>query len=68
LESLHAPNSTITVNISVVYKRVTWLQFRILKVKVKVKVKVKLSLCFFLTKHHAVEVYWGREGIAPMHF
>jgi hypothetical protein len=23
--------------------------------------KVKLSLCFFLTKHHAMKVYWGVE-------
>jgi hypothetical protein len=23
------------------------------------QVKVKLSLCFFLTEHHIVKVYWG---------
>jgi hypothetical protein len=34
-------------------------------IKVKVKVKVKLSLCFFLTKHHAMKAYWGSGGIAP---
>jgi hypothetical protein len=28
-----------------------------------IKVKVKLSLC--LTKHHAMEAYWGSGGIAP---
>jgi hypothetical protein len=28
-------------------------------------VKVKLSLCFFLTKHHALKAYWGSGSIAP---
>jgi hypothetical protein len=28
-------------------------------------VKVKLSLCF-LTKHHAMKVYWGSGCIAPL--
>jgi hypothetical protein len=27
----------------------------------KVKLKIKLSLCFFLTKHHAMKAYWGVE-------
>jgi hypothetical protein len=29
--------------------------------EVCIKVKVKLFLCFFLTEHHAVKVYWGVE-------
>jgi hypothetical protein len=29
------------------------------------KVKVKLSLCFFLTKHHAMEAYSRSGGKAP---
>jgi hypothetical protein len=29
-----------------------------------VKVKVKLSVC--LTKHHAMETYWGSGGITPL--
>jgi hypothetical protein len=31
----------------------------------KGRVKVKLSLYFFLTKHHAMEAYWGNGGITP---
>jgi hypothetical protein len=31
---------------------------------VNVKVKVKFSLC--LTKHHAMNVYWGIGGIVPL--
>jgi hypothetical protein len=27
--------------------------------------KVKLSLCFFLTKHHAMKAYRGSGSIAP---
>jgi hypothetical protein len=27
------------------------------------KIELKFSLC--LTKHHAMEMYWGSEGIAP---
>jgi hypothetical protein len=29
--------------------------------KNKQRVKVKLSLCYFLTKHHAMKAYWGAE-------
>jgi hypothetical protein len=29
------------------------------------QVKVKLSLCFFLTEHHAMKMYWGSGCIAP---
>jgi hypothetical protein len=27
--------------------------------------KVKVSLCFSLTKQHAMKAYWGNGGIAP---
>jgi hypothetical protein len=33
--------------------------------EVQVKVRVKLSLRF-LTEHHAMDVYWGSGGIAPL--
>jgi hypothetical protein len=33
----------------------------LVNINVKVKVKVKLSLCFFLTEHYAMKVYWGTE-------
>jgi hypothetical protein len=42
------------------------VKYHDINVKVKVKVKVKLPLCFFLTEHHAIKVYWGSESIVPL--
>jgi hypothetical protein len=31
----------------------------------EIRVKIKRFLCFFITEHHAMKVYWGSGSIAP---